>query len=388
MVHHVPMPTEGAQGTDRLVPGPRGLGRLLVGLVVALSVMGTGCLRGEVGLEVAGDGSGTVRAEVLFDPPVWELVRQVDVSALLDSQLDGSGGVEVEEVSRDGRDGYRIEVPFDDTKSLVDALNGGIDVGGNRIQLFRSFELTRDDVEGSWTMVAEVLSPKEFLDQLRALGLPGLDAVVDAGEGLAAGDLELSVTLPGKVAESNANRVDGGTATWPLDEFRFPARLTMTTEPATFPTPLQAAIAAAALVVVVGVGLAMLGGRAAARSGRPRGRRRRRKELAVPVTSGWGESTEPAAQVPVGPVPKVGERGVSLPPMAPLPDGPNSVPGAPASPVPPVPPVPAGAPVAPPTPPPVPPVPPVPSTPVVPPVPPVAPPTPPPVPPRPQSSES
>jgi hypothetical protein len=139
---------------------------------------------------------------------------------------------------------------------------------------------------------------------------------------------------------TNAPSSDGGTATWPVGDYRTPAGLQMRTEPATFPTPVQMVLGGALLAVLLGVVLALWGASAAARrretKGRPRPRRRSRRERrSGDGGGGWAPPGGAPAAAPY--------RGETLPPLqgagdpsaAPAalsdpPDAPPSDPPAPA----------------------------------------------------------
>jgi hypothetical protein len=300
----------------------------------ALLALLTGCLGGDVEVRVGGDGSGQVEAEVLLDPATSSALEQVDVSSLVD-RVETSSDVEIEAISQRGLDGYRIVVPFDDVASLTTVLTQGVDLAGARVRLMESLSITNDPTDDSWTMDAVVLPAEQVVTQLRAAGLPGLD-----GAEATAIDLSLSVALPGQVVRTNAPSSDGGTATWPVGDYRTPAGLQMRTEPATFPTPVQMVLGGALLAVVVGVVLALWGASAAARrretKGRPRPRRRSRRERrsgdggggwAPPGGASAGESHRGETLPPL--------RGAGDPPTVPAapsdpPDAPPSDPPAPA----------------------------------------------------------
>jgi hypothetical protein len=298
--------------------------RVARSLVVAAIATGllallTGCLGGDVEVRVDGDGSGRVEAEVLLDPATSSALEQVDVSSLV-GRVDTTSDVEIEAISQRGLDGYRIVVPFDDVASLTTVLTQGVDVAGARVRLMESLSITNDATDDSWTMDAVVLPAEQVVAQLRATGLPGLD-----GAEAAAIDLSLSVALPGQVVRTNAPSSDGGTATWPVGDYRTPAGLQMRTEPATFPTPVQMVLGGALLAVLLGVVLALWGASAAARrrgtKGRPRPRRRSRRERRGGAGGGgWAPPGGASAGAPY--------RGETLPPL----QGAGDPPAAPAAP--------------------------------------------------------
>lgn len=324
----------------------------LVLLLVATALAATGCLDPDVELRVDGDGSGVVVAELLLDPGAAAVLRDVDVAALLQDQVERAGDVEFERITRSGLQGFRLEVPFEDYRDLQSVLVGGVDVSGVRIQLFSSFDLQRSDTDGGWTLEAMLLPFGEILGSASGPDLPpGVnDLFAAAGAEVAGTDLSLSVALPGEVVDSNADSVDGGAATWQLERFGGSRSLRMRTKPAEFPTPLHLLLGGAGLAVLVGVMLSLWGASAAARA-RNSSRRRRGR----PQRRGGSGEPPPPQRSPWAPPP-----GASLPPLLPHPAPPPAPPLAapepppappPAPPVPPsAPPPPAPAPTAPPPP--------------------------------------
>jgi hypothetical protein len=294
---------------------------IAAGFAVAAVLLG-GCFGGDVDVRVDGDGSGQVVAELVLDPATSTALEQVDVSALV-GRADPTVDVEIEPITSGGLQGYRVVAPFDDVASLTRVLTEGVDVAGGRVRLMESLSITNDATDDSWTMDAVVLPAEQVLEQLRGTGLPGLD-----GAEVGSLDLSLSVALPGQVVRTNAPSSDGGTATWPVGDYRTPAGLQMRTEPATFPTPVQKVLGGALLAVVVGVVLALWGASAAARrretKGRPRPRRRSRRDRRGGAGGGgWAPPGGASAGAPY--------RGETLPPLQGAGD-PPTVPAAPGDP--------------------------------------------------------
>ena len=305
---------------------------------MVMALVATGCLDGDVDLTVQGDGAGEVVAEVLLEPEAFAVLRDLDLAALVESQFNQAGDVEFERIERGGVDGFKVIVPFEDYRDLESVLVGGVDVLGVRVQLFTKFDLQRSTTDDSWTLDAVALPFGEILESASAV--PGLDsALAAAGAGIAGTALKLSISLPGEVTESNSEKVDGGTATWQLEQFRTPAQLRMRTEPAEFPTTVQKVLGGIALVVIVGIVLTLWGATASERSRNSKGRSRRaarrgrKKGKGSDSSSGWGPPGTPRTPVAAAPTP---DRGGALPPLA------GGAPAMPAPPpVPPVPPAPA-----------------------------------------------
>jgi hypothetical protein len=230
--------------------------------VVVASVVATGCLSGDIDVTVHDDGSGEVRLEVVPSRELQQVLDQVDVESLADSYLDGIDGASFEPYERDGLDGYRMVVPFDDYGELTSLLVEGTTVAGQQIRLFSSIDLR--EVGDGWRLDA-VLAPEIVGDALTAP--PGLEELL-ATEGRAAlgAGLDLSIALPGQVVNSNADEIDGGTATWRLEDLDGTTPLRMVTRPRDVPTTLQLVLAGALAALVLGVVLALWGAGRARRS--------------------------------------------------------------------------------------------------------------------------
>lgn len=290
---------------------PRGVtARLgaLVAVVLAGVVLATGCLRTEVGVVVDDDGSGRIDLDVWFDESALD-----DIGLTADGLLDlaeaattGVDGAEVSGLAEDGARGIRMSLPFDDYRQLADSLTNA-DVQGQPLRIFQSFEIQEGD-GGSWSLDAQV-DPGGFASVLAEAG--GLLGIIGPADG--AISVDFSVTLPGEVTSSNADRSDGGTATWDLDGDGAPEQLTMENSPGSssaVPWIAGAAVALLALVLLVVVV-------------RRRGSARR---SAPAVSDAWAPAATPSAGVSPG----SGPSGWGSPPTAPAGWGPAAppVPGA------------------------------------------------------------
>jgi hypothetical protein len=251
--------------------------------VAAAAVVLTGCLVADVGVEVNEDGSGKVVVEVYPSDEFRDRLRQLDLEDL--EQLSRTDGAQIElsEIGTIGRRGYRIEVPFDDYRVLNTAGEGGIRFGGADIRLFSTFGLT--EANGFWTLSAELRPLDEVVTTLRQV--LGVGTVDNRPE------VNLSITLPGRVIRSNSDTQEGGTARWTFDfsEPVTPAnsatRLEMRTEPVPLVTPAQWVLIAAAAVVLAGAALVVV---TSNRGGRGTGRSRRRRRRRSEGDTGWSKA--------------------------------------------------------------------------------------------------
>lgn len=312
-------------------------------LVAAVCVVATGCLSGEVEVVVNGDGSGRVVVEVLPEGPLADALRSVELERLVELSAEGVRGTEFETFERAGRVGYRLTIDFDDADGAVQALQRGVTIVGQPVQLLGSGELRKLPDGGGWELTAQVVPAGKILtaptgDATGNAAAAGLAALVQAASAPDSGSgLNLSISLPGHVTESNADSVSGGTATWRLDEPEAPTELRVRTEPDPFPLPMRLAAGAAALVVLAVVALIV------------RRARRRRGEAApaqqppqpppsmmppgqpewAPVPNGWAPPTPAPPVPPPAPNPAAPVALADLPPPTPTPPPPTL--GAPTS---------------------------------------------------------
>jgi hypothetical protein len=291
--------------------------------------------------------------EVFPGPQLRRALDGFDVESAVGGAFAGAEGYTFDDVERDGRPGYRIEVPFRDHRDAVPLLVDGATVAGERVVLFSSFELEELRGDRGWRLEAEInpigrivsggaAEPTALEQLVAAAGLPG------SGSGL-----DLSISLPGAVVSSNADRVDGGTATWVLDRPEAPTRLFLRTEPRPLLNPAQLVAALAAAAVAVGAVLALVGRRTYQRTEGDRNRRRHERH-GVRRTPGdpWAPppggapSAAPAAApraAPAATPPTAGNGppgGGAVPPPTLPPLGPQPPPEPPPGPPPPAPPPP------------------------------------------------
>lgn len=289
----------------------------VISLVALSGVLATGCLSGEAELEVRADGTGSVSVEVF---PPGRMTEDLDVDGL-EELLGGSAAssdVLVEKVDRDGVEGFRVEVSFDDYQAAIGALQGGTTVAGQSVGLFSSLSVVElPDGEG-WELVA-TLVPLDQVAGTSAGGSTDLDGLLDAaGLSSAGSGFDLSVALPGNVASSNADSTDGGTATWRLADPEVPATLRMRTEPAPLVTPYRLIVGGAGLAVLIGLLLAVAGASRPYRTSRRARRRSRTHQVGNPVSSdGWAGPGPSGSGAPGHAAPAPSARPVPLPPLAP-----------------------------------------------------------------------
>lgn len=286
--------------------------------------MATSCLSGDVEVKVDGDGSGSVTVEVFPTQDVMSVVDGIAVDQLVDGSFASVSGYELERIDSDGREGYRLFVPFTDAPELTEVLVNGGTVAGQQVQLFSSFSLLELPDDAGWQLDATINPIGQLVNPAGddPLGVSLEQLIESAGVAGAGTGLDLSISLPGTVASSNSSDVDGGTATWRLDEPAASTQLLMRTEPTEFLTTAQLVVGGAGLALLAGVVLALVGAtrpyRRTERDRRQRKRRgrRRRSRSKGSGTTGW----EPPGGGPVDPAIAAGSRSArpeALPPLAP-----------------------------------------------------------------------
>ncbi|CAN5428266.1 hypothetical protein BH10ACT3_BH10ACT3_11940 [soil metagenome] len=252
----------------------------LCAVMTLVVLLATSCLSGDIDVTVRDDGSGEIELEVFPSPQLQTVLDAVDVDTLADTFLDDIDGSEFERIERDGQSGYRVLVPFDDYAQLTTFLVDGVTVAGQQVRLFSSIDL--QELENGWRLDA-VLAPELTSNALTAP--PGLDELLETdGRAVFGTTLNLSISLPGTVVNTNADERDGGTATWRLKELEGETQLSMQNGPKEFPTTPQIVLMAAGAMVLLGLIFAMIG------AGRSK-RSTKRRELKFPGSSvsdvGW-----------------------------------------------------------------------------------------------------
>jgi hypothetical protein len=244
-----------------------------------VAIIATGCLSGSAELTVEGDDSGRFVIEVFPPGRVTDEVDADDVAELFESP---DADIRVDAVEQDGREGYRIEVPFDDYRDIEAALAGSAGAAGVSAGLISSLAIVELPDDEGWEFSATV-GPTN--------GTTGSGALDDLIVGDTGSGFDFSVSLPGNVLRSNADSTDGGTATWELRDSTEPRALQMRTEPAPLVTPFRVIVGGAALVVLVGVVLFLIGASRPQRASRRARRREEAERVPSPAsTAGWSRS--------------------------------------------------------------------------------------------------
>ncbi|MBS1838332.1 MAG: hypothetical protein JST64_11635, partial [Actinobacteria bacterium] len=204
----------------------------LVPLVVVVMLASTACLRTEVGVHLDDDGSGSVDVTVYFDDVTLQggSIGVDDLVRLATAATKGVDGAEVSKVESAGSEGVRMSVPFDDYNQVARAVTGA-EYQGYSTHVFQTFEIVKGD-DGHWSMHA-TLDPAAVTSTVtQAPGpLAGMNAAATRVD--PSTEIVLAVTLPGEVLRSNADIIDGGTATWNLRGDSGPKQLTVENQPST-----------------------------------------------------------------------------------------------------------------------------------------------------------
>lgn len=254
--------------------------------VVLVAVVATGCLSGKVDVEVDDDGAAHATVEVFPDSEVMRQISGLDVETLLGDPA-GATDLELTRIDDDGREGFRLEFDVPDAAALGTALESGLTIGGQQVTLFSAFDLVEYDY-GAWRLNATVAPAGQLLaaptDQALAAQVETLAQQLRAPGSVG---LRLTVSLPGTIISSNADRTSGGSATWELDDPDASPTLLMETEPAPRFTTAQLVALGGVLALVVGLALAAFG---SANKDRGSGRRRRKTTFGGPgpATTSWG----------------------------------------------------------------------------------------------------
>lgn len=189
-----------------------------VGIIaLALLLLATGCFRVDLAIEVHDDGSGTISAIQAVDTAEAQaLLGQVRVPDLTPRGV--SPRVKVTSYSNGAERGFRLDASFENSDGLQDRLVDvrealgssvsavGIDGGINSLEVTRlpasgwRFELVREDL----VVGAARLLPN--FDELGRMGRGVFDKVT----------VQVSVRLPGRAFNHNADRVENGRFIWTL----------------------------------------------------------------------------------------------------------------------------------------------------------------------------
>ena len=230
------------------------VGLVLVATAVALFT--TGCLTSDAYVTVDGAGSGELRMEVFPPLEVSDTIAGSGVDALIRSALEGVDGATFESGERLGQRFYSVEIPFDDYRQLTTNVAEGATIGDQALTPFAQFDL-RELPDGGWSLDA-VTNPLDrvatFTGGSSFQMLQGLAGTEEAGAGMS-----LSVTLPGRLTDSNADSQDGNTAEWKLNDPAASYELQMRTEPVPLLSPIQWFLIGLVGVFLVGAVLMFVG---------------------------------------------------------------------------------------------------------------------------------
>jgi len=286
---------------DTAVKRGRALGVAVLLPLVVLAT--TGCLQSDVDVTVRSDRSGQIDIEVFLNSDVREALGGTDVEAMIEGAFQQVEGYEFVEFELGGREGYRLHIPFDDYRDVTDVITGGGVVAGQQIVLFSDFRITELPA-GGWELDATVNPIGQMIAATRNDRIPeNIQQVFDlSGIGAAGTGLDLTIALPGEVTSSNATKVEGGSATWRLDEPDAPSQLRMHNEPKPLLSPVMMVIGAALVVVLIGVMLALFGSShtyhrtEGDRKRRKSAKRRAKQKASDTPNTGWAPSVGAAAQ--------------------------------------------------------------------------------------------
>lgn len=295
-----------AQGEQRGETMRRGT-RIVV-VMVAVVLTATGCLSGTANITVRGDGSGEFKVEVFPPGETRRALSKVETSKLIGESFGDFKGAEVDEIKKDGRSGFRITVPFKNPEQAKKLLTGGLHVSGHSVRIFAAFDLHQLPDTDRWVFratantIEQIFAPfkadKAFAPVTRAL-----QDGTDASEAVKSADLEVSISLPGRLASSNADSIDGGTAKWKITDPAAPRALRANSVPQDFPTALQTILGIAVLVMLIGLVLVMVGKRSAHTNSIRRLSRLERKEIKARTAAAAGWGPRGASATPTGPAP-------------------------------------------------------------------------------------
>ncbi len=185
---------------------------LLLGCLVLLT---SGCLRGQVDLEVKRDGSGELRILEAVDESTLALIDTEDQGATLLVPRDLPPGMTAEPYRNAGFVGTELRARFEDLDQLAermedfdgvladmaDAAEGSLGDTGARLSLDQ-FAVARTPTGWYFEAAAMLPATAELPPATRA-----------AADGL---HVKVSVQLPGQALQHNADRVDGGRFAWNL----------------------------------------------------------------------------------------------------------------------------------------------------------------------------
>ena len=218
---------------------PRRCSRWTALLLAIGAVVLTGCIRVEVSFTVQEDGSGAVAVVTALSDEFIDALVEIGGPANDDGSFLGDirhiPGAIVEEYREDGFSGERLTITVPDM-TRIDEFLGGID------EVWQAAEQLEVEREGEgWRFELVVEPPRDDL-----VGLDDPEALDALDQGLS---YTVRLSLPGRLTEHDADRVEAGEAVWELDVTAAEARvLRARSQPASGPA---AGLVAGAIVAVV-----------------------------------------------------------------------------------------------------------------------------------------
>ncbi len=196
--------------------------RLTLLLVVPLAaILLTGCVRIEIVMRVADDGSGMISFLTAIDSSAMDALGALDPGA----SDAASGFTEVDESSlppgataelyEEGTFvGSRVMIPFaasGDVAATIAGLAGDASDFAGPDGLFERFALESDG--DGWLFEAQF--PQDMMGDVAGADAPELDPAL-LGPLLSEASFTVRVALPGTVVEHNADRIEGDELIWDL----------------------------------------------------------------------------------------------------------------------------------------------------------------------------
>ena len=184
---------------------------LLLMLSLAALLM-TGCIRQELSITVAADGSGSLTQLLTISDAFSETTDESPAGIFDDGIFDDGDvppGITMEEVSEDGFSGFRVSVPFGSPSELLALVGSLTDTGQGP-----STDFVLEETDSGW-YVNLLFGP--FEDPAAAAAPPSGEAAALLEAILADAWFRVRLDLPGDLVEHNADRIEDGTLVWDLE---------------------------------------------------------------------------------------------------------------------------------------------------------------------------
>lgn len=223
-----------------------------VGIVLALLVAMTGCVKFNADFQVSADETLTGSMQILIDPVALEDMGSPDPSGDLDDSIAEAqsdpelpAGVTVDRV--EDQDGYiGMGLTFDEVPATEFQSSGGSlgDVG------VQGIEVTQADGEITFTMSNPVVAGMDSGGAYGSSGMPtSARSMFD--------EAIVSVGFPGKVVSADGAQIQGKTASWDLRDYDGDT-LTAVGEASSFPWGIVLLVGGILLVLLVVAGAVVL----------------------------------------------------------------------------------------------------------------------------------